>query len=202
MAITFDGATRRIALDTDATTASELWSRWVDWIAENPQWPVAMSQVGGDALGSGLSIPIYIFLENGWRVRPMEASHTLVITGNLFVQGGGSPVVQTLGTYNVSVQYTVPVQAQAVSTSGTPAPTADTVASAVWGHASGVDLLSKATLAAAILRNKTITDPTTGVMTVYADDGVTPLLTGQLYEDVGGSKQYRGSGADRRERLA
>jgi hypothetical protein len=77
-----------------------------------------MRQVGGDDLGGGIYIPIYIFLLNGWRVRPMESSHTLVIEGNLFVDGGGVPVVQTLGTYNVSVQYTVPVQAQAVSTEG------------------------------------------------------------------------------------
>ena len=48
----------------------------------------------------------------------MEADHTLIITGNLFVEGGGIPVVQTLGNYNVSTQYTVPVQAQAMATEG------------------------------------------------------------------------------------
>ena len=53
----------------------------------------------------------------------------------------------------------------------------------------------------AILRNKTVTDPTTGIMTVYDTDGVTPLYTAQLYEDAAGSQTYRGSGAERRERL-
>lgn len=52
-----------------------------------------------------------------------------------------------------------------------------------------------------ILRNKTITDPVTGVMTVYDDDGVTVLLTAQLYEDTAGIQTYQGQGADRRERL-
>ena len=42
----------------------------------------------------------------------------MVITGNLFTEDGSSPVVNPLGNYNVSVQYTVPVQAQAMSTSG------------------------------------------------------------------------------------
>lgn len=130
MAITFDGATRRIILDSAATTAAEIWSRWCDWHASNPQWPMALRQVGGDDLGGGLSIPPYLFLLNGWRVRPMESSHTLIITGNLFVEGGGVPVVQTLGAYNVSVQYTVPVQAQGISTSGSTAPTVEEI----WAH--------------------------------------------------------------------
>jgi len=48
----------------------------------------------------------------------MEANHALIITGNLFVAEGGSPLVNTLGSYNVIAQYTVPVQAQAMATSG------------------------------------------------------------------------------------
>lgn len=120
MAITFDPTARRIVLDSVAVTAAEIWSRWVEWAAlgDNSKHPAALRQVGGDELGGGLLIPAYYFLLSGWRVRPMEASHTLVITGNLFVDGGGHPVVQTLGAFNVSVQYTVPVQAQAVATGG------------------------------------------------------------------------------------
>ena len=48
----------------------------------------------------------------------MESNHTLTITGNLFVDGGGIPVVSTIGTFQVNVNYTVPVQAQGISTSG------------------------------------------------------------------------------------
>lgn len=120
MPINFDPVARRIVLDSAAVTASEVWSRWVEWVAagDNSKYPAALRQVGGDELGGGLLVPAYFFLMNGWRVRPMEASHTLVITGNLFVDGGGQPVVPTLGAYNVSAQYTVPVQAQAVATGG------------------------------------------------------------------------------------
>jgi hypothetical protein len=132
MPITFDGATKRIILDTTTVSAAEVWSRWVDWAEANAQWPVAFRQVGGDSLGGGLFIPPYFFLQNGWRVRPMESSHSLAITGNMFVDGGGVPVVQTLGNFNVSVQYTVPVQAQGISTGGSVGPTAAEIADAVW----------------------------------------------------------------------
>lgn len=120
MPIAFDPAAKRVILDSASVTAPQIWSRWVEWAAlsDNSKYLPALRQVGGDDLGGGISIPPYIFLLNGWRVRPMEANHTLIVTGNLFVDGGGVPVVPTLGTFNVSAQYTVPVQAQAVSTSG------------------------------------------------------------------------------------
>jgi hypothetical protein len=105
-------------LDSAGVTAAEIWSRYVDWHEANPQWPLAFRQVGGDDLGGGLSIPPYYFLLSGWRVRPMESSHNLTIIGNLFVEGGGVPVVGTLGTYQVNVNYTVPVQAQGIATGG------------------------------------------------------------------------------------
>jgi len=119
----FDPVNKRIILSTTTISAEEIWSRWVDWtlIDDNLKYLPALSQVGGDDLGSDLAIPIYIFLLNGWRVRPMEADHQLTITGNLFVEGGGVPLVNTLGSYNVIAQYTVPVQAQAIQVSASSA---------------------------------------------------------------------------------
>ena len=131
MAITLDGATERIILDSASVSAAQIWSAWVDWHEANQQWPLAFQLVGGNALGGGLFIPPYFFLLNGWRVRPMESSHNLTITGNLFVDGGGVPVVSTLGTYQVNVNYTVPVQAQGIATSGSTGPTASEIAAAV-----------------------------------------------------------------------
>lgn len=133
--IVFDPATKRITLDSATVTAQEIYSRWCDWmvLSDNLKYLPAFSSVGGDDLGAGLSIPPYYFLLNGWRVRPMEMNHNLTITGNLFVGGGGVPVVQTLGTYQVNVNYTVPVQAQGISTSGGSGtcPTAAEIAAAV-----------------------------------------------------------------------
>ena len=131
MAITLNGATKRIILDSASVTAAQVWSAWVDWHETHQQWPLAFQLVGGIALGGGLFIPPYFFLLTGWRVRPMEASHNLTITGNLFVDGGGVPVVPTLGTYQVNVNYTVPVQAQGIATSGSTGPTASEIAAAV-----------------------------------------------------------------------
>jgi hypothetical protein len=137
VAITFDGATKRIVLDSTSVTAAEIWSRWCDWLdadSNNGKWLPAFRQVGGDDLGGGLSIPPYIFLLNGWRVRPMESNHNLNITGNLFVEGGGVPVVATLGTYQVNVSYTVPVQAQGISTSGSTGPTPSDIADEIMAR--------------------------------------------------------------------
>lgn len=120
MPITVDPTNKRLILDSANVSAQQIYAAWVDWVAlsDNAKYLPAFNSVGGDPLGGGLFIPPYYFLLNGWRVRPMEANHTLIITGNLFVDGGGVPVVNTLGAFNVSVQYTVPVQAQGISTSG------------------------------------------------------------------------------------
>ncbi len=133
--ITFDGPNKRIILSTASVTAAEIWSAWVDWHPANTKWPLAFSLVGGIPLGGGLYIPPYFFLLNGWRVRPMESSHNLTITGNLFVDGGGVPVVSTLGTYQVNVNYTVPVQAQGIATSGSTGPSAADIAAAILAAA-------------------------------------------------------------------
>ena len=52
------------------------------------------------------------------------------------------------------------------------------------------------------LRNKRITDPATGLQTVFDDDNSTPLGQGALFEDVAGATPYRGQGAERADRLA
>jgi hypothetical protein len=72
---------------------------------------------------------------------------------------------------------------------------AEEIAAAVWSHADG-------RFVSRFGRNKFITDPTTGVATLYDDDGTTVLAQGQLYEDAAGTQPYRGRGAERRERLA
>lgn len=60
---------------------------------------------------------------------------------------------------------------------------------------------AQATLILKILRNKTATDPSTGIMTVYDDDGVTPLLTANIYQDVSATTPYDGNGINLKDRL-
>lgn len=52
-----------------------------------------------------------------------------------------------------------------------------------------------------LMKNRMETNPTTGVMTIYDDDDVTPLLTGNIFEDVLAAQIYRGRGMERRDRL-
>lgn len=52
-----------------------------------------------------------------------------------------------------------------------------------------------------MLRNKFITDPVTGIATVFDDDGSTPLVSCPIFEDAAGNQSYRGQGAERRERF-
>lgn len=125
MAISFDGATKVISLSTGTVELSvrDLWSRWVDWslTSDNSKYLLAFSQVGGDSIDEtvGTAIPVYIFMLNGWKIRPQEASHTLTVNdGILVVDGGGDPFLNTIGTYNVRINYSQPVQAITVSTGG------------------------------------------------------------------------------------
>ena len=145
MPITFNPNDKRIILDTVNVTASEIWIAWIDWVAasDNSKYLPALKQIGGDDLGSGLLIPPYMFLLNGWKVRPMESDHNLTITGNLFVDGGGVPVVKTLGIFQINVNYTVPVQAQAISVAGSSLTTSQ-ISDAVWSHSFVSKLLTVA----------------------------------------------------------
>jgi hypothetical protein len=52
-----------------------------------------------------------------------------------------------------------------------------------------------------LMMNRMETNPTTGIMTVYDDDDTTPLLTGNIYEDVLAAQIYRGRGMERRNKL-
>jgi hypothetical protein len=134
MPIVIDPATRRLILDSTNVTAQAIYVAWADWVllSDNSKYLPAFSSAGGESLGAGLSIPPYYFLENDWRIRPMEANQNLIITGNIFAQGGGIPVVSTLGVFQVNVNYTVSVQAQGISTSGSSGPSAAETAAAVW----------------------------------------------------------------------
>lgn len=125
MALTFDGPNKLVILSAGTTSLSvrDLWSRWVDWVltSDNSKYLPAMAQVGGNDidLTSGTKIPIYAFLQNGWRLRPQEASHTLNVSdGVLLVDGGGDPFVNTTGSFIVRINYQQPVQAISFSAGG------------------------------------------------------------------------------------
>ncbi len=75
------------------------------------------------------------------------------------------------------------------------------VAGDVWAKTAGVDLISDVTTQGKVLRNKTETNPVTGVMTVYDDDGISVLFTANIWENIAGTDPYAGNAVNRRERL-
>ena len=141
MAFTFDGPNKRIILTAGTTSVSvrDMWSRAVDWwtTSDNSKFIFPFTQVGGNDIdtASGTKIPIYLFLMDGWRIRPQEANHTLNIgDGILLVDGGGDPFVNTLESFVVRINYQQPVQAISFATDGGGTATIDyqQVTDAVW----------------------------------------------------------------------
>lgn len=125
MGYSIDGITKVISLTSGTTEMSvrDLWSRWVDWYLtnDNSKFLPAFTNVGGNDIDTvaGTSIPIYVFMQNGWKIKPQEANHTLVVNdGILLVEGGGDPFNNTSGSYIVRINYQQPVQAITVSTGG------------------------------------------------------------------------------------
>lgn len=111
MAITFDPINKIIQLDSFIVSEKQIWSAYVDWsvLSDNLKYGVGLTQIGGFA-----PVSLYIFLQLGWKVRPQEADGITTITGNLLVEGGGSPIAATLGSFNVLVNMETPVLATAI----------------------------------------------------------------------------------------
>jgi hypothetical protein len=176
VALSFDGPNKLIVLSTGTVSLSvrDLWSRWVDWwvTSDNSKYLRALDTVGGNDidLGAGTKIPVYAFLQNGWRLRPQEANHTLGVgDGVLLVDGGGDPFVNTTGSFIVRINYQQPVQAISFSTGGSGLSVLEQQKldeiHKIHGLASGVPLVVDATSRQAGAIEQTI-DETGGVVTV------------------------------------
>lgn len=84
--------------------------------------------VGGNDVDpiAGTQVPTFLFLRDGWRIRPQEADHTLVVTDAvLTVFGGGDPFVDTLGAFTVRINYQQPVQVLTVASGSGLSPAQD-----------------------------------------------------------------------------
>lgn len=131
MAFTFDGAAKRITLSagTSSLDLATMYSRYKDWVlAGNASAALAFTTVGGDIP----AIPLYLFLENGWRIVPQSADHALSVGGGILeVQGGGDPFVDPAGSYKIRITRQAPGIAIGYSSSGSVGPSAGDIASAL-----------------------------------------------------------------------
>ena len=135
---TFDGPGKIISVSSGVLqfSASELYSRWKQWCADgdNAKYETAFANsVGGESLGGGVSVGAYYFLENGWAIRPQEADHQLLLSGNLFpIPDTAALFTSTLGDFQVVVgMRTSSLTQQVISAAAT---SADDVAAAVWSE--------------------------------------------------------------------
>lgn len=126
MALTFNGATRTITWSGGPLSVREMWSRYVDWLAEgdNSKHGSMLYTVGMDKD----DIPLYVFLEPGV---------TIVVTNNTVITTVYDGVLKTaddsdpFGGAVVNVRYQAPGIAIGYSTSGTNGPSAADIAAAV-----------------------------------------------------------------------
>ena len=92
MPVTFDPTTRVIAVNPGVRTLdvlrdlySEAKRQWLtDPVLRRLAFPFRI--FGGDPLTDSLTAGAFIFLQNqdGWRVRPDDVNHELVVVGNLY----------------------------------------------------------------------------------------------------------------------
>lgn len=112
VSIAFDGENKIIVIsdigNNVITTPKEIYSRWKDWVLSgNSEWIEAFRTFGGDPLGGGVFAGDYYFLNNvaGWRIKPEEKNHNLIINGNLFGEDADTPIfLQTIGGFNVNIR--------------------------------------------------------------------------------------------------
>lgn len=120
MDVTFDGANKLIILNagTVEMNVQELYSLWKDWMtqSDNAKYLPAISVVGGEPTVGQNKITPYFFMQNGWKIRPQEADHTLVVEGTLIPEAGEELFVATLGVYRISIQSVVPIYTETINT--------------------------------------------------------------------------------------
>ena len=201
---TFDGPNKQFVarpsfVGTDGImevdVQEDIYSAWKDVVKEddNLKYDEAIRTVGGDPISGTQNLGATFFLINGWRILPDSQDHRLQIVGNIFTDPAGDSISDFPSSGVVIVENTVSNLIDQVVTEVAAAaddsPTDDPA----------IDLLE---IIHAILRGKTITDPVTGVMTIFDAAGAV-LYTANIFEDAAGATPY-GSGStkiERRERL-
>jgi hypothetical protein len=105
--LVFDWVNKIIALNSgeiDINVMVDLYSdAKEDWRTdpELNKFAFPFRTVGGDPTVGVQTVEPYFFLQGGWQIRPSEADQNLTLLGNLFVEGGGNPLVPTLGDFTV-----------------------------------------------------------------------------------------------------
>jgi len=183
----FDGPAKKIHLDTAyvvdgvvSFSCLELWSRWVDWQAVNPQYLFALDIIYVPSPAGGFIGP-YLFLRNdlGWvGVPPPVDGVSIQITGGAFYgMNAALPIMENVVGQETDLTIQQSNIVNTISTSGTTGPTAAEIAAAVKS-ALDPDL----SFMVKIIKNRRTVEKVGGawMLNVYDDDSVTPILTKHL----------------------
>lgn len=191
--------------------AKEDWK--TDNILNKFTFPIRV--IGGDDLGGGLKAGAYFFLRNdlGWRIKPYEADHDLTVDGNLYANDPTAPIFKpTTGAFTVTIRLntssltqqtagTDPASlATAVRTELTPELTLIDVSVASRATQTSVDdvqttadaievtVSNMSTVIDEIIKyskNKSVIDISAKTLTIYDDDGTTPIRVFDLKDSAG-----------------
>lgn len=125
----FDGATKTITepAGTGALTnfdvARDLYSAWKRWavIPGNGKWLQAFAVEGGTPIGAtGLFTGTTFILINGWKIKPADFDHQVILSGNLFSDDGITSLPADTASATVFINSSVAAQGIATG-SGVPA---------------------------------------------------------------------------------
>lgn len=109
--VTFNGLDRIIIVNygvENLNVQDDIYSEWKRFLLspENKKFKQAMRVVGGDPIPNR-NLGSTFFLMNGWKIRPFEGDHRLVITGNIYATDGSDIIMDTIGNHKVRVMMTV-----------------------------------------------------------------------------------------------
>lgn len=143
--VTFDGTNKLIIVNTGITELTfydDVYTEWKTWVASgNSMYLQAIKLVGGEVITATRALGNTFFLLNGWRIRPYEGDHTLIINGNVYTDPAGYTItVPTLGSYNVTVNLIVSDIIESVSATVN----VDGIANAVWDSTSANQIITNA----------------------------------------------------------
>jgi hypothetical protein len=191
--VEFDGANRKIIVHPEVTTLdirTDVYSAWVLWSAsfvDNMSWLPAMKAVGADPIPGGETGSTF-FTINGWKL--LIDFSKVSVSGVLYSEDYPTayytledvPLLPTV----VSALVNTSVSTQNVVTGSVV--TAQESAAAVWAYASVQAQLAQAAeeskKARQLQSNKAVISTDGLSVTIYADDGVTPLQVFSISTDA------------------
>ena len=111
--LTYDTTNKLFILNTGVTLFdikvdlySDAKEDWKNNVSLN-KFKFPIISVGGQSIGSGQIISPYYILRYGWKIRPQEANHTLIVSGNIITDNDTDVFIDTIGNYNVRTKYIV-----------------------------------------------------------------------------------------------